>query len=369
MTATAESQKTARLLVRAVPIVGWLPQYDRRWLRGDVMAGIAVTALIVPKNLGYAGIAGVPLQNGLYAAAAGALIYAVFCTSRHISTGPSSSLAAVAGGAVLATGVGGDDAAQLVAAITIATGILFLLLALLRMGWIAQFLSRAVITGFLAGAAVDVVIGELPKLTGTSSEGDSAWRELATWLQSLGDVHWTTVVVGAVALAVILSLRFVAPAVPGALVLVSGGLLASWLFDLGAHGVALVGPVPRGLPAPELPDASIVQDHYATDRHRRRCAAPHRLLADGGRCQGVRSPAPLQDRREPGVRRPGDGERRRRRVPGDARVDQPLGELAERVGRREDAGRVTDDRRARVGDAGRSRPGLLCSPRRRFWRR
>ena len=228
------------------------------------MAGIAVTALIVPKNLGYAGIAGVPLQNGLYAAAAGALIYAVFCTSRHISTGPSSSLAAVAGGAVLATGVGGDDAAQLVAAITIATGILFLLLALLRMGWIAQFLSRAVITGFLAGAAVDVVIGELPKLTGTSSEGDSAWRELATWLQSLGDVHWTTVVVGAVALAVIFSLRFVAPAVPGALVLVSGGLLASWLFDLGAHGVALVGTVPRGLPAPELPDASIVQDHYAT---------------------------------------------------------------------------------------------------------
>ncbi len=228
------------------------------------MAGIAVTALIVPKNLGYAGIAGVPLQNGLYAAAAGALIYAVFCTSRHISTGPSSSLAAVAGGAVLATGVGGDDAAQLVAAITIATGILFLLLALLRMGWIAQFLSRAVITGFLAGAAVDVVIGELPKLTGTSSEGDSAWRELATWLQSLSDVHWTTVVVGAVALAVILSLRFVAPAVPGALVLVSGGLLASWLFDLGAHGVALVGTVPRGLPAPEVPDASIVQDHYAT---------------------------------------------------------------------------------------------------------
>ena len=84
------------------------------------MAGIAVTALIVPKNLGYAGIAGVPLQNGLYAAAAGAIIYALFCTSRHISTGPSSSLAAVAGGAVLATGVGGDDAAQLVAAITIA---------------------------------------------------------------------------------------------------------------------------------------------------------------------------------------------------------------------------------------------------------
>jgi SulP family sulfate permease len=248
-------------LARFVPALGWLPRYERRWLRADVTAGIAVTALVVPKNLGYADIAGVPLQNGLYAAAAGAIIYALFCTSRHIATGPSSSLAAVAGGAVLATGLGGDQAAQLVAAITLATGLLFLLLALFRLGWIAQFLSRAVITGFLAGAAVDVVIGELPKLTGTSSEGDNAWRELWTWLQSLGDVHRTTLLVGVVSLAVILGLRFAAPAVPGALVLVVGGLLASWLFDLGSHGVALVGHVPRGLPAPELPSAALVRDH------------------------------------------------------------------------------------------------------------
>src|SRR5215468_11622101 len=102
-------------LGRLVPSVGWLPRYERRWLRADVTAGIAVTALIVPKNLGYAGIAGVPLQNGLYAAAAGAIVYALFATSRQISTGPSSSLAAVAGGAVLLTGLGGDEAAQLVA--------------------------------------------------------------------------------------------------------------------------------------------------------------------------------------------------------------------------------------------------------------
>src|SRR6516162_2930651 len=165
-------------LRRLVPIVEWLPRYDRKVLRGDVLAGVAVTAMIVPKDLGYAGIAGVPLENGLYAAALGAIVYALFCTSRHISTGPSSSLAAVAGGAVLVTGLGGKEAAELVAAITIATGALFLLLALLRMGWISQFLSKAVITGFLAGAAVDVVIGELPKLTGTSSEGANPVREL-----------------------------------------------------------------------------------------------------------------------------------------------------------------------------------------------
>ena len=218
----------------------------------------------MPKNLGYAGIAGVPVQNGLYAVAAGAIIYPLFCTSRHISTGPSSSLAAVAGGAVLATGLGGEDAGELVAAITLATGLLFLLLAVFGMGWIARFLSKAVVTGFLAGAAVDVVIGELPKLTGTSSEGDSAWREFATWLSSLGDVHWTTVLVAVISLGVILGLRFLVPKVPGALVLVVGGLVASAAFDLGAHGVALVGHVPRGLPAPQLPDLALIRDHYAT---------------------------------------------------------------------------------------------------------
>ena len=247
-----------------LPILGWLPRYSRATLRGDLIAGVAVTALIVPKNLGYAGIAGVPLQNGLYAAAAGALIYPLFCTSRQISTGPSSGLAAVAGGAVLVAGLGGQEAAELVAAITLVTGALFLVMALLKLGWIARFLSKAVITGFLAGAAIDVVIGELPKLTGTSTEGDNAWREFGSWVGSLTDTHGTTLLVGLGALAVILGLRFVAPKVPGALVLVVGGLLASALFDLGAHEVALVGDVPSGLPSPALPDADLFREHAAT---------------------------------------------------------------------------------------------------------
>src|SRR4051812_23312776 len=129
------------------PIREWLPGYDRRLLRGDVTAGIAVTAPIVPKKLGYARVAGIPLQNGLYAAAAGALIYAVFGTCRQISTGPSSGLAAVAGGAVVATGLAGGEAAGLVVAITLVTGAMFLLMAALKLGRIAQFLSKAVVTG------------------------------------------------------------------------------------------------------------------------------------------------------------------------------------------------------------------------------
>ena len=180
------------------------------------------------------------------------------------------------------TSVAGEQAAELVAAIALATGLLFLLLALLRMGWIASFLSKAVVTGFLAGAAIDVVIGELPKLTGTSAEGDNAWRELGSWLGSLGDTDGTTLLVGVTALAVILGLRRLAPAIPGALVLVAGGLLASSLFDLGAHGVALVGDVPRGLPDPGGARPRPGPGPLRNRRHRSRGPAADRVLPDSG---------------------------------------------------------------------------------------
>ncbi|MGA8046908.1 MAG: SulP family inorganic anion transporter [Dermatophilaceae bacterium] len=250
---------------RLVPILTWLPSYDRRWLRGDLVAGFAVAALIIPKNLGYAGIAGIPLEHGLYAAAVAAILYAVFGTSRQISMGPSSGLAAVAASAVLAAGITGEEAvATFVAGITLASGVLFLLLAVLRMGWIAQFLSRAVVTGFLFGAAVDVVIGELPKLTGTDVAGSSPLRELWAWSTSLDQREQTTTIVGVVALLVVFGLRRVAPSVPGALVLVVGGLTASWLLDLESRGVALVGDVPRGLPTFELPDPGLMWQNAGT---------------------------------------------------------------------------------------------------------
>ena len=178
---------TRRTLGGLLPILGWMRSYDRAWLRGDLIAGVTVAALIVPKNLGYAGIAGIPVQNGLYAAAAGAILYGLFGTSRQISVGPSSGLAAVAASAVLAAGITEvQDMRTFVAGITLASGVLFLVLAVLKMGWIAQFLSRAVVTGFLFGAAIDVVIGELPKLTGTEVSGDNSLQELWSWLGTAG---------------------------------------------------------------------------------------------------------------------------------------------------------------------------------------
>ena len=252
-------------VARWLPIVGWVRSYDRADLRLDVIAGLTVAALVIPKNLGYAGIAQLPVEYGLYAAAAGALLYAVFGTSRQISTGPSSSLAAVAAGAVAVSGVAeGQQTAELVAAITIATSILFLLIGVLRMGWISQFLSRAVVTGFLFGAAIDVVVGELGKLTGSPSDGDNTFSELKDWFGGLDERHTATVVVAAIALATVLGLRRWAPKVPGALVLLVGGLVASSVFDLAGHGVATVGDVPRGLPKLAVPPVDLVRDHFAT---------------------------------------------------------------------------------------------------------
>jgi SulP family sulfate permease len=247
------------------PILRWARAYDRGWLRGDIIAGIAVAALIIPKNLGYADIAGVPLQNGLYAAAIGAVVYAIFGTSRQISTGPSSALAAVAASAVAVAGITGTDRiASFVALVTLVSGALFVLVAALKLGRIAQFLSRAVVTGFLFGAGLDVTIGELPKITGTDATGTNAIAELWSWLGTLGDTHTASAVVGLVALLTVFGLRVVAPRLPGALVLLVGGLLATWAVDLQAMGVALVGDIPRGLPSLEIPDMTLLSDHGLT---------------------------------------------------------------------------------------------------------
>jgi high affinity sulfate transporter 1 len=262
---TAEVIRPPRRVARLLPIVGWLGTYDRGWLRGDLIAGVTVAALIVPKNLGYAGIAGIPLQNGLYAAAAGAILYAIFGTCRQISMGPSSGLAAVAASAVATAGITAPgDIAAFVAGITLVSGLLFLLLAILRMGWIAQFLSRAVVTGFLFGAAIDVVIGELPKLTGTDTSGSNSFQELRSWFGTLGETHGATLVVGVVSLIVVFGIRVVAPRIPGALALVVGGLIASWLFGFGDRGVALVGDVPSGLPSFGIPSPSLLLDNAGT---------------------------------------------------------------------------------------------------------
>ena len=246
-------------IVRYLPILGWLPKYDRAWLAGDIVAGLSVWALMVPQSLGYADISGVPVQYGLYAAALALLVFPLFTTSRQVVTGPSSTIAAVTGSAVLlATTSGSPEAVQLVAAITVLAGLLYILLAVLKMGWISNFLSESVLTGFIFGIGIDVVIGQLKKITGSPESGDTAWQKLFSWVQGLPQANIPTVILGVSLLILLVLLHRYAPKVPGALVAVVIGIGAAMILPLADMGVALTGSVPSGLPSFALPSLDLI---------------------------------------------------------------------------------------------------------------
>jgi MFS superfamily sulfate permease-like transporter len=247
-----------------LPILSWLPNYDRSWLKGDLIGGLSVWALMVPTSLGYATISGVPVQYGLYAAAMGLIAFALFTTSKQVTQGPSSSTAAVLGAAVLAVAsAGSDEAVAVAAAIVFVAGLLFIIMYLLKMGWISEFLSASVLTGFTFGVAINVAAGELFKITGTEKAGDNTWQKLWTWITELPETSMPTLVVGVSALVLVFGIKIFAPKIPGALVAVILGIAATAVFNLGDLGVALIAEVPRGLPTFVLPDFGMILDNLA----------------------------------------------------------------------------------------------------------
>ena len=252
-------------LAAYLPIVSWLPKYERSWLKTDVIAGLSVWALMVPTSLGYATISGVPVQYGLYAAAAGLIAFVLFTTSKQVTQGPSSSTAAVLGAAVLSlASANSDDAVAVAAAIVFVAGLLFIVMWILRMGWVSEFLSAAVLTGFTFGVAINVATGELFKVTGTEKSGDNTWQKMWDWVASLSDTNRTTLLVGALSLILVFAVKIFAPKVPGALVAVILGIAATRVFDLGDDGVELIGDVPRGLPSLAVPDLELIVDNIGT---------------------------------------------------------------------------------------------------------
>ena len=251
-------------IARIMPILYWLPNYDRSWLKSDIIAGLSVWALMVPTSLGYATISGVPVQYGLYAAAVGLIAFALFTTSKQVTQGPSSSTAAVLGAAVLAVAsAGSDEAVAVAAAIVFVAGLLFIIMYLLKMGWISEFLSASVLTGFTFGVAINVAAGELFKITGTEKAGSNTWEKLWTWITSLPETSMPTLVVGILALILVFAIKLFAPKVPGALVAVVLGIAATVLFNLGDLGVELIAEVPSGLPSLVLPDFGMILDNLA----------------------------------------------------------------------------------------------------------
>ena len=262
---TVANTKKPSGISRYLPILSWLSNYDRSWLMGDLIAGLSVWALMVPTSLGYAEISGVPVQYGLYAAVFGLIAFAIFTTSRHVTQGPGSSTAAVLGAAVVLLAPSGSDEAVAVAgAVVVVAGFVYVVMSLLKLGWISQFLSQSVLTGFVFGVAINVAVGQLDKITGTSSSGENAWRELWAWITALPETSLPTLVLGIASLVLLFGFKLFAPKIPGALVAVVLGILATAIFNLGELGIALIAEVPRGLPSFSLPDLNLILDNLAT---------------------------------------------------------------------------------------------------------
>jgi SulP family sulfate permease len=232
-----------------VPLLAWLPGYDRGLLTRDVVAGITVWALAVPESMAYAGIAGVPVQYGLYAIPLALLGYVVFGSCRQLFVGPSATVASISAVVVGGAAAGSSDASRLVAlsaALALTVGVLYILLGLLRMGFVARFFAKPVLAGFIVGLGLYIAVGQFPKLVGAEKPDGNTVQIFVRTLREIGSWHTDTVIVGALALAALFALARFAPRLPGALIVAAAAILSVDAFNLETHGVEVVGNVPTG---------------------------------------------------------------------------------------------------------------------------
>lgn len=252
------TQKLVQQVSRYTPITAWLPAYARTFLRSDLISGITVWGVMVPVAMAYAQMAGAPPEAGLYAAFSALLAYAIFGTSRHLKVTASSTMAAMSA-AVVAAMAGGDADRYLAltAALALTVGVLLLLAGIARLGFISDFLSKSVVTGFVFGLAITIAIGQLPKLFGVPATSGNSFEQLAGLIAELDQTNPWTLILGIGALAVIFLIKRFAPRIPAGLVALVLGILAVTIFNLDQYGVSIVGAIPTGLPAPGLPDISL----------------------------------------------------------------------------------------------------------------
>lgn len=257
--ATGLVERPRRTLATLVPLTAWLPRYD--WasdLRRDVVAGIAVAALLVPESMGYADVAGVPAEVGLYAALGSVLVYAVFGRTSILVVGPASAVAALSASVVAELG-GGADAVAVTVALALLSGVLLVVAGALRLGWIVNFISRPVLHAFVSALSIAIIVGQLDGLLGIEVEGETALLELVDVLGSLDELVVLAASVGVVALVVLVALERLPMAVPAAVVVVVGGIVASGVLDLRGAGVGVAGAVPTGLPSLGVPDLAAMR--------------------------------------------------------------------------------------------------------------
>ena len=314
---------------------------------------VSIWAFLIPQSLAYSSIVGVPVQYGLYTAFAALLGYALFGTSKQMAQGPSVAVAAVVAAIITplvgVAELGTDDAARFAAALALATGIVYVVLGLARMGWVSNFLSKAVMGGFVLGFSIGIIIEQSHKLLGVPKTDGSYMEQLWGTIKNLPDTSLTTlrardrvprhVAADAVPIPTIAA---------RALIVVVLSILAVKLLDLADHGLAVTGPVPAGVFSVGLPDVG--WEHAESLSARRPGGDLRRLF--GVACVGALdgNEARLHDRSEPGADRARCGVHGRgvgRRIP-DGR--QSLEDLGGRCRRAADADGVDPQRRARAPD-------------------
>ncbi|GGL16463.1 SulP family inorganic anion transporter [Streptomyces flaveus] len=241
---------------RLTPGIAALTGYRRSWLRGDLLAGVTVAAYLVPQVMAYAGVAGLPPVAGLWAILPALVLYALLGSSRLLSVGPESTTALMTA-TVVAPLVGADPDryATLAATLAVTVGLLCLAAWALRLGFVADLLSRPVLIGYLAGVALIMIGDQLPKLTGVDTTGSAFFPQLWSFVRHLGQAHVATVLFAAVTLAFLFTVARWLRTVPGPLLAVVLGTAAVAAFNLDdRYGIKVIGDVPAGLPAVAVPD-------------------------------------------------------------------------------------------------------------------
>jgi high affinity sulfate transporter 1 len=241
-------------------MTGLLSGYQKSWLRFDAVAGVTTAAVVIPKSMAYATIAGLPVEAGLYVALVPMLVYALLGSSRPLSVSTTSTLAILTASELSLTVPGGDSAHLLAAdgALALLVGGFLILAGVLRLGFLANFLSDPVLTGFKAGVGVLIVVDQVPKLLGVHIDKGNFFHEILSILQHVPETHRATLMLAAATLALLLWIERARPQAPAPLVAVVLGIAAAAFLGLREAGVALTGPVPAGLPTPALPDLSLV---------------------------------------------------------------------------------------------------------------
>ncbi len=244
-----------RSISEAVPGVSAIRTYQRAWLRADLVAGVVLTAILVPQGMAYAELAGLPPVNGLYATIACLVVYALFGPSRVLVLGPDSSVSPLIFATIVPLLVVGDpgSAIALAGMLAVLVGIVEIGLGVAKLGFVADLLSSEVRVGYLNGLAVVIVVGQLPKLFGFSTDADSFVSEVSEFARNLDETNWQTLATGLAVLVVLLGLPRLTRKVPAVLVGVVGATIVSAAVGLDELGVKVVGDLPQGVPTPSVP--------------------------------------------------------------------------------------------------------------------